>query len=139
MGASTGAKPPASASSNWHLILVKSPSAGARVMASGTRFLTGELKLGVNEHKSRIVKTDKCTFLGFTFQGTKLRWSDQAYEDFRHNIRKLTGRSWGVSMADRLHKLAQYVRGWMGYFAIKIGIDIAQGRFGGLIVIHIHC
>jgi RNA-directed DNA polymerase len=54
-----------------------------------------------------------------TFRGTKLRWSERAFEDFRHQIRKLTGRSWGVSMDYRLHKLAQYVRGWMGYFGIS--------------------
>ena len=101
------------------LILVKSPRAGARVMASVTRFLTDKLKLVVNERKSRVVKTDACTFLGFTFRGTKLRWSERAFEDFRHNIRRLTGRSWGVSMAYRLRKLAEYVRGWMGYFGIS--------------------
>jgi len=101
------------------LILVKSHRAGERVMASVTRYLTGKLKLVVNERKSRVVKTNDCEFLSFTFRETKLRWSDQAYEDFRHNIRKLTGRSWGVSMDYRLHKLAQYVRGWMGYFGIS--------------------
>jgi len=40
------------------VILVKSHRAGERVMASVTRFLTRELKLGVNEHKSRVVKTN---------------------------------------------------------------------------------
>ena len=34
-------------------------------------------------------------------------------------MRELTGRSWGVSMRHRLAKLAQYVRGWMGYFGIS--------------------
>ena len=101
------------------LILVKSHRAGERVMASVTRFLTGKLKLVVNEHKSHIARTDDCTFLGFTFRGKKLRWSDCAFEDFLHTIRKLTGRSRGVSMDYRLHKLAQYVRGWMGYFGIS--------------------
>jgi RNA-directed DNA polymerase len=101
------------------LILVKSQRAGERVMASVTRFLTRKLKLVVNEPKSRVVKTDECTFLGFTFRGKKLRWSDRAFEEFRHKLRELTGRSWGVSMDYRLHKLTQYVRGWMGYFGIS--------------------
>ena len=98
------------------VILVKSQRAGERVKESVTRFLTGKLKLIVNEQKSRVVKTNEATFLGFNFRGTKLRWSDRALEDFKHNVRKLTGRSWGVSMAYRFHKLAQYVRGWRGYF-----------------------
>jgi len=101
------------------LILVKTPKAGERVMASVTRFLTCKLKLVVNAHKSRVAKINDCVFLGFTFRGTKLRWSERAFEDFRHQIRKLTGRSWGVSMGYRLDKLAQYVRGWMGYFGIS--------------------
>ncbi len=101
------------------LILVKSPRAGERVKASVTRFLTRELKLAVNEQKSRVVKTNDCEFLGFTFRGTKLRWSDPAFADFKHHVRKLTGRSWGVSMGYRLDRLARYVRGWMTYFGIS--------------------
>jgi len=101
------------------LILVKSRRAGERVMASVTRFLTGTLKLVVNEQKSQVTKINDCEFLGFTFRGTKLRWSERAYQDFRHRIRQLTGRSWGVSMEYRFKKLAQYVRGWMAYFGIS--------------------
>lgn len=101
------------------LILVRSHRAGERVMASVSRYLTGTLKLVVNAHKSRVVKTDDCVFLGFTFRGKKLRWSERAYQDFCHRLRKLTGRSWGVSMPYRLKKLAEYVRGWMGYFGIS--------------------
>ena len=78
------------------LILVKTPRAGERVMASVTHFLTRKLKLVVNTHKSRVAKISDCDFLGFTFRCTKLRWSERAFEDFRHQIRKLTGRSWGV-------------------------------------------
>ena len=101
------------------LILVKSQRAGERIKDSVTRFLTRKLKLVVNEQKSRVVKTNNAEFLGFTFRGTKLRWSDRAFDDFKHNLRKLTGRSWGVSMAYRFYRLAQYIRGWMGYFGIS--------------------
>jgi RNA-directed DNA polymerase len=81
------------------LILVKSVRAGERVKASLTRFLTTQLKLSVNESKSRVCRTEAVVFLGFTFRGTKLRWSDDAFADFKHRVRQLTGRSWGVSMA----------------------------------------
>lgn len=101
------------------VILVKSPRAGERVMAGVKRYLIRELKLLVNEQKSQVAKIDDCTFLGFTFRGRKLRWSERAFDDFQHNLRRLTGRSWGVSMAYRFDKLAQYVRGWMGYFGIS--------------------
>ena len=101
------------------LILVRSERAGVRVKASITRYLTAELRLVVNEQKSRVCRTNDVHFLGFTFRGTKLRWSDQAFDDFQHRIRRLTGRSWGVSMAYRLDKLAKYLRGWMNYFGIS--------------------
>ena len=101
------------------LVLVKSVRAGERVKASPTRFLTPPLKLTVNEPKSRVGRTDAGVFLGFTFRGAKLRWSDDAFADFKHHVRQLTGRSWGVSMAYRLERLARYIRGWMNYFGIS--------------------
>ena len=100
-------------------ILAKSGRAGDRIMSSVTRYLTRVLKLVVNEQKSRVVPTNQCQFLGFTFRGTKLRWSDQSFADFRHRLRRLTGRSWGVSMAYRLAALGRYLRGWMNYFGIS--------------------
>jgi RNA-directed DNA polymerase len=101
------------------LVLVKTARAGQRVKASLTAYLARRLKLPVNEHKSRVAPIDECVFLGFTFRQGKLRWSQTAFDGFKHRIRELTGRSWGVSMHYRLHKLAQYVRGWMGYFGIS--------------------
>ncbi len=91
------------------LILVRSPRAGERVKTSITRYLTTKLQLVVNEHKSRVCRTNEVVFLGFTLPGTKLRWSDESFDDFLHRVRRLTGRSWGVSMNYRLHKLAQYL------------------------------
>ena len=100
------------------LIFVRSPRAGERVKASITRYLTTKLRLVVNQHRG-VCRTHEVVFLGFTFRGTKLRWSDASFDDFLHCVRRLTGRSWGVSMGYRLHKLAQYLRGWMGYFGIS--------------------
>jgi RNA-directed DNA polymerase len=100
-------------------ILVKSPRAGQRVKASVTAYLARRLKLPVNERKSKVAAIDQCVFLGFTVRGKKLCWSDAALEDFKHRVRELTGRSWGVSMRHRLAALAQYLRGWMGYFGIS--------------------
>ena len=101
------------------LVLVKSVRAGQRVKASLTTYLARRLKLPVNEAKSRVAPIGACEFLGFIFRRGKLRWSDTAFADFTHRVKKLTGRSWGVSMRYRFDKLAQYVRGWMGYFGIS--------------------
>lgn len=101
------------------MVLVKSERAGQRVKASLTTYLDRQLKLPVNEKKSQVAKIDQCVFLGFTFKRGKLRWSDAAFADFKHRIRELTGRSWGVSMDYRFQKLGQYLRGWLGYFGIS--------------------
>ncbi len=98
------------------MILVKSERAGNRVMASVSRYLTGKLKLKVNAQKSRVIPIEQTSYLGYTFRGSKLRWSEEAFADFKHRVKQLTGRSWGVSMEYRLYKLAEYLRGWMGYF-----------------------
>ena len=101
------------------VILVKSQRAGDRVMASVSAFLEQKLRLKVNEDKSRVSTTNQIVFLGFTFKGTKIRWSDKAFREFKRQVKYLTGRSWFVSMAYRLKKLAEYIRGWMNYFGIS--------------------
>ena len=92
------------------VILVKSERAGLRVKESITRFLKRKLKLRVNQDKSRVSATDKTNFLGFTFKGTKIRWSDKAFREFKRRVKELTGRSWFVSMEYRYKKLSQYIR-----------------------------
>jgi RNA-directed DNA polymerase len=111
-----------------------------RVKASLTTYLDRKLRLPVNEKKNRVTPVGDCEFLSFTFKRGKLRWSESAFEDFKHRIRQLTGWSWGwsggfgrhvarpmqraarparVSMTYRFQKLGQYLRGWMGYFGIS--------------------
>jgi RNA-directed DNA polymerase len=101
------------------IILVKSHRAAERVMRSITRYLESSLKLTVNPAKSKVAPMSDCSFLGFTIRGKKVRWTDNALAAFKHRVRELTGRSWGVSMEHRLHKLGQYVRGWTAYFGIS--------------------
>jgi len=101
------------------IILVKSQRAGERVMLSVQRFLERKLKLKVNQDKSQVALTNQTDFLGFTFKGTKIRWSEKAFREFKRRVKRLTGRSWFVSMEYRYKKLAQYLRGWMNYFGIS--------------------
>ena len=101
------------------IILVKSQRAGERVMRSITRYLDTTLKLTVNPAKSRVAPMSECSFLSFTLRGKKTRWTERALADFKHRVRELTGRSWGVSMEHRLKELGQYLRGWFGYFGIS--------------------
>jgi RNA-directed DNA polymerase len=101
------------------VILVKSRRAGRRVMAKISHYLSHKLKLKVNRDKSRVVKIEELNYLGFTFRGIRIFARDQAMKDFKHRLRGLTSRSWGVSMAYRMEQLNRYLRGWMNYFGIS--------------------
>ena len=101
------------------VICVRSTSAARRMKANVTRFLKQRLKLNINEAKSRVVPGKQLEFLGFCFRGTKIVWSDKALHRFKHRVRQLTGRSWGVSMEHRYRELRRYVVGWLNYFALS--------------------
>ncbi len=101
------------------IIMVKSQRAGERVFSSIRKFLERELKLEVNETKSKVARLDECTFLGFQIIRGKIHWSPKSERAFKRRIKELTGRSWGVPMKYRLMKLRQYMRGWIGYYGIS--------------------
>jgi RNA-directed DNA polymerase len=100
------------------IILVRSKRAGLRVMQSIRKFLSCSLDLEVNEKKSKVASMEQCSFLGFTIIHGKIRWTANAYQEFKRQCKLLTGRSWSVSMNYRLKKLASYLRGWINYYGI---------------------
>jgi RNA-directed DNA polymerase len=102
-------------------IYVRSERAGQRVMESVTRFITGRLKLKVNQTKSAVARPQERKFLGFSFTNhrePKRRIAPKARERFRHKVRELTRRTRGVSLQMMIRKLSQYLLGWRGYFGL---------------------
>src|SRR5580658_7261369 len=100
-------------------IYVRSRRAGERVMESITRFLTGKLKLKVNEQKSAVARPWERKFLGFSFtwnREPKRRIAPKAVMRFKGKIREMTSRTRGVSIERMAEELAQYQKGWLGYF-----------------------
>jgi RNA-directed DNA polymerase len=94
-------------------VFARSKRAAQRIMESVTRYLTAELRLVVNQTKSRVVTYDQFEYLGFSFKGQPgtIQVSDKSTLKFKHRIRELTGRSRGISMAHRLSLLRSYARG----------------------------
>ena len=88
-------------------------------MLNITRYLERGLKLTVNTEKSQVVKATDSEFLGFTFPRNRIVWTEKSLHRFKMKIRQLTGRSWGISMAKRMKLLAEYIRGWMGYYTLS--------------------
>jgi RNA-directed DNA polymerase len=100
-------------------IYVRSQRAGERVMESITRFITTKLKLRVNQQKSAVAQPWERKFLGFSFTNAgvpKRRIAPKAVDRFKERVRELTSRTRGVSIERRAEELAQYLRGWLGYF-----------------------
>src|SRR5207237_10510235 len=100
-------------------IYVRSERAGQRVTESVKRFISEKLKLKVNESKSAVAKPQERKFLGFSFTSGKERKrkiAPKAIDRFKERIREITAKSRGRSMEKVMEELAQYVRGWRGYF-----------------------
>lgn len=103
-------------------IYVRSQRAGTRVMASVRDFLQGRLGLKVNEAKSAVDRPWKRKFLGFSMykakSGIRIRLAPKTIQRVRDRVRELTDRSNGWSMDRRVEKLNEYLRGWLGYYAL---------------------
>jgi len=100
-------------------IYVRSRRAGERVMASITAFITTKLKLKVNQQKSAVARPWERKFLGFSFtwnREPRRRIAPKAVLRFKERVRELTSRTRGVSIERMAEELAQYLRGWLGYF-----------------------
>ena len=67
-----------------------------------------------------MVASEEFEFLGFAFRKSRatINVSEKSVQRFKHGIRELTGRSWGISMEHRLSLLRSYLRGWMGYYGL---------------------
>jgi len=103
-------------------IYVRSQRAGVRVMASVRDFLQGRLRLKVNEAKSAVDRPWKRKFLGFSMyrakSGVRIRLAPKTKQRIQDKVRELTARSNGWSMDHRIRGLNEYLRGWLGYYAL---------------------
>jgi RNA-directed DNA polymerase len=99
-------------------VYVRSERAGQRVMAGLKAFLTGRLKLKVNETKSAVARPHTRKFLGFTFSGVQAqrRIAPKALTRFKERLRELTQRTRGISVDQMIGTLKRYLTGWRGYF-----------------------
>jgi len=104
-------------------VYVRSERAGQRVMASLKSFIEKRLKLKVNANKSKVAKPQECTFLGFQLRRLKrgvvyILMADTTKQRLRARVKEMTPRNWGQSLDDCIRRVNQFLRGWLGYFAI---------------------
>jgi RNA-directed DNA polymerase len=100
-------------------IYVRSRRAGARVLASVTRFLEQKLRLRVNRAKSAVARPAERVFLGYRILGreqARLSIAPESLQRAKRTIRRITKRNRGVSLGRVLEELRTFTDGWMGYY-----------------------
>jgi RNA-directed DNA polymerase len=102
------------------VILCRSPRAGERILRSVRKYLADELKLTVNEAKSRVVKLAEASFLGFKIVKGKVRWTTKSQRKFKAKVKQITKRTRGHSPKTVIAELQSYLRGSVNYYQLGI-------------------
>jgi len=106
-------------------IFVKTSRAGLRVLESVSNWISKHLKLRVNLEKSGVKHCMKGELLGYGFYKSKtgygFRISPRSYKRFQVKLKRLTKRSWSVSLDYRFEKLRQTIQGWLNYYGLAAG------------------
>ncbi|MCA1707417.1 MAG: group II intron reverse transcriptase/maturase [Actinobacteria bacterium] len=112
-------------------IYVRSERAGMRVLDGVTSFVEKRLKLKVNRAKSAVAPATKRGLLGFGFMwrngSVKVRIDAKAKKSLKAKVRRLTARTWGISMQERISILNRFIRGWCAYFALADTYSVFDG------------
>jgi RNA-directed DNA polymerase len=111
-------------------IYVRSPKAAERVMRNVSAFITGKLKLVVNEQKSEVTRPWHSKYLGFRitrYMGqTRIGIHDKSLRRFREQVCDITARKRGRSPAQIVRELNEFLRGWAGYFKPGLSVTLAK-------------
>jgi RNA-directed DNA polymerase len=98
-------------------IYVQSKAAGERVLGSVTGFLEQKLRLRVNRDKSAVAFVQERKFLGHRLlPGGKLGIAPQSLDRAKERLRRITGRSRGVSFEQVIEEVNEFVVGWVTFF-----------------------
>ena len=104
------------------VIAVGSSAAANRVMHTITGWIERKLGLKVNMTKTKVTKPMKLKYLGFGFVKMNGKWEARPHKDsianFRRKLKRLTSRSWPITMDERIQRLNWVIRGWVNYFRI---------------------
>jgi len=110
-------------------IYVRTAKAAERVKSSISRFITGKLKLVINEEKSAVRRPWDSKYLGFRitrYMGkTRIGIHDKSLKRLCKRIREITARERGKSLEVIVSELNALLRGWAEYFRVGLGKTLA--------------
>ena len=100
-------------------IFVSSNVAAKRAMINITEFIENRLKLKVNKDKSKIGKSVKIKFLGFTItRNGCIAISESSMKRAHDKLKDLIPRNKGESLQATLNRFNLWFRGWSNYYGI---------------------
>ena len=105
-------------------IFVRSEKAADRVMASVSSWLERKLRLKVSATKTKVVRPNDSSFLGFTFWKSKDGWKPRPRDERKaklcEKVKEILCRrkAESVPLGYTFTKLNQVLRGWINYFKI---------------------
>ena len=101
------------------IIFVRTMEAGERVLVSISRYIEEELKLKVNQQKSKVDKVWNCVYLGYIIgvEG-KLRIAPASVKKLKAKIRIITRRTRPTPLREVISELIPVIRGWTNYFKL---------------------
>ncbi|MDK3678790.1 reverse transcriptase domain-containing protein, partial [Staphylococcus pseudintermedius] len=99
------------------VIFVRTKRAGERVMSSVTKFIEKQLKLVVNEEKSKVEAVTRLKFLSCLITkvngGCRFRPITEAKRNLIRTLRKITKRNRPGTFKDIITEINQVTRGWI--------------------------
>ena len=102
-------------------IYVRSRRAGERVKASVTRYLSGRLRLTVNQEKSAVERPWKRTFLGYSMTShrePRLTIAAASVARLKAKVREHFREGRGRSLTWVIGQIGPVLRGWVSYFRL---------------------
>lgn len=96
-------------------IFVKSQLAAERVMKSTTKFIEKQLKLVVNQEKSKVALSKQVKFLGMTIVEGTIAISLKSMQRARDKVKELTPRGTHIAIEKTIEKINKWYVGWSIY------------------------
>ena len=104
------------------VIYVKTKRAGERVMESITKYIEKDLKLIVNQEKSKVGSPTRLKFLSCLMRRVNGTYrfipTKQAKQKFKNSLKRLTSRKRPGTFEEIIQQINRVTRGWINYFGL---------------------
>jgi len=113
------------------LIFAKDKKTAGDYKAYATKVLERELKLKVNDMKTKLTNVNEgVAFLGFVIHSKTLGVNPKRIKRFKDKVRRITRRNSGRKLEEVIKELNPVLRGWIDYYRVA-NIERFTGSFMG--------